>query len=140
MIPGETTLTRMPCSASSFDSTFVKATTPALVVAYAAAPPGSVLTTFEAILTTVPPRARHQRQSGLAHVQDAIEVDIEHSVPVRQRHIGHELPADGDASVIDQNIHPTQFPNHALNQRLRGLRLGLYRLSKVAPPNSAASA
>jgi len=27
-----------------------------------------------------------------------------------------------DAGVIDQNIQPTQFPSHALNQRLRGLR------------------
>ena len=45
-------------------------------------------------------------------------------MPVRQGHIGHELPADSDTGVIDQNIQPTQFPSHALNQRLRGRRLG----------------
>ena len=36
-------------------------------------------------------------------------------MPVLQRHIGHELPADGDTGVIDQNIQPTQFPSHALD-------------------------
>ena len=49
-------------------------------------------------------------------------------MPVCQCHIGHELPADGDAGVVDQNIQPTQFPGHALDQQLSGRRLGYISL------------
>ena len=59
----------------------------------------------EAMLMMRPERClRKLRREGLGEEEGALEVDVQHRVPVRLAH-AHEQAVLGDAGVVDQDVH-----------------------------------
>ena len=60
--------------------------------------------------------------SGFGHVEDALEVDVHHQVPVLLGHLEEQVVA-GDAGVVDQHVDPAELVDHALHGGLGGGRV-----------------
>ena len=62
------------------------------------------------------------RQRRLAHVEHAVQIDVDHRMPIIQRHVNDRLAANGDAGVIDQYIQAAHLFDNAIDQSSRLIR------------------
>lgn len=61
--------------------------------------------------------------AGLDGVEHALQVDVQHRIPVRLGH-GQQHLVPGDTGIVDQNIHAAQLGHHVLDGSLGVLEVG----------------